>query len=391
MLEHQTGPMAPTRLGELGTMDKRRRRSARSIQSEANFRTRLAELGATLLEPEWLGSHAKHHVLCAANHDCYPTPHDAQQAKGICKVCARNDPAAAEAAFRARLEELGATLLEPEWLGAIKKHHVRCAAGHDCWPRPNGIQQGQGLCLICVRRDPADAERRFLARLAELGAVPLGPYESAHTAVHVRCAAGHDCWPKPSSVLAGRGPCRACGRGCPKQAEAYFRAALAELGATPLFGKWLGARTPHPVRCANGHECHPKPHEVRKGGGICKSCSWAWDVFYVVTGNPGVKFGITSRDGRVRLKDHRADGYVEVVRLVTGLAAGVALDTENAVKAALAAAGKVPVRGCEYFDASCLTLILDVADAWLSSPAVLVAAEPVAEVTTWFQGELFAA
>jgi len=343
----------------------RRARSARSLRSEAAFRARLAELGATLLEPEWLGSHAKHHVLCAANHDCYPTPHDAQNA-GICRVCARNDPAAAEAAFRARLAALGATLLEPEWLGAMKKHHVRCAAGHDCWPRPAGIQQGQGPCVICGGRAPADAERRFLARLAELGAVLLGPYKNAHTAVHVRCAAGHDCWPTPATVLQGSGPCRACGRGCPKLAEANFRAALAELGATPLFGKWLGAQTPHPVRCANGHECHPYPNGVRKGEGICKSCSWTWDIFYVVTGKPGVKFGITSRNPRPRLKEHRADGYPEVVRLATGLAAGLALDTENAVKAALTAAGKTPVRGCEYFDASCLALILDVSDAWLT-------------------------
>ena len=292
----------------------------------------------------------------------------------------------AEADFRARLAELGAVLLEPGWLGALTTHHARCAAGHDCWPKPNAVQQGQGPCKTCAGHDPADAERRFRGRLAELGAVLLGPYKGSGIAVHVRCAAGHDCYPRPSTVLRGNGPCRACGRGSPKQAEADFRAALAEIGATPLFGRWLGARTPHPVRCANGHECHPYPNGVRKGEGICKSCSWAWDVFYVVTGNPGVKFGITTADPRPRLKDHRADGYANVVRLATGLPAGLAMDTENAVKAALAAAGKTPVRGCEYFDGSCLALILDVADARLAIPD-----PPAAEVAAWFQDELFAA
>jgi hypothetical protein len=299
--------------------------------------------------------------------------------------------AEAEARFRARLTELGATLLEPEWLGAMVKHRCLCREGHACNPKPASVQQGQGICITCAGHDPADAERRFRARLAELGAVLLGPYKGSGTAVHVRCAVGHDCYPRPSTVMRGNGPCRACGRGSPKQAEADFRARLAELGATPLFDKWLGARTPHPVRCANGHECHPCPNGVRKGEGICKSCSWAWDIFYVVTGKRGVKFGITSRNPRPRLKDHRADGYAEVVRLATGLAAGLALDTENAVKAALAAAGKAPVRGCEYFDASCLALILDVADAWLTVPDAPAAAEAAAEITAWFQGELFAA
>jgi hypothetical protein len=148
---------------------------------------------------------------------------------------------------------------------------------------------------------------------------------------------------------------------------------------------------PHPVRCANGHECYPYPNGVRKGEGICKSCSWAWDIFYVVTGKAGVKFGITSRNPRPRLKDHRADGYAKVVRLATGLAAGLALDTENTVKAALATAGKVPIRGCEYFDASCLPLILDVADACLAIPAPLAATDAAPETTAWFQDGLFAA
>jgi hypothetical protein len=295
----------------------------------------------------------------------------------------------AEASFRARLAELGAVLIEPEWLGALAKHHVRCAAGHDCWPRPNGVQQGQGICIKCARHDPADAERKFRARLAEFGAELLESWKGIHKPHLIRCAVGHEAHPTPTSLYRGCGPCLTCGRGSPEQAEADFRAQLAEIGATPLFDRWLGARTPHPVLCVNGHECHPYPNGVRKGEGICKSCSWPWDVFYVVTGNPGVKFGITSRNPRPRLKHHRTNGYAKVVRLATGLAAGLALDTENAVKAALAAAGRVPVRGCEYFDASCLALILDVADARLAIPDPPAATRAAAEVTAWCQGALF--
>jgi hypothetical protein len=58
-----------------------------------------------------------------------------------------------------------------------------------------------------------------------------------------------------------------------------------------------------------------------------------------------------------------------VVRLLTDLPDGTAPDAERAVKVALAMAGEKPVRGTEYFDASCLGLILDVADSWLARDA----------------------
>jgi hypothetical protein len=63
------------------------------------------------------------------------------------------------------------------------------------------------------------------------------------------------------------------------------------------------------------------------------------------------------------------------------------------MKTTLAMAGEKPVRGLEYFDISCLALILDVADSWLTAP--FAEAPPVVEslrtVRQWAQGELFAA
>ena len=50
---------------------------------------------------------------------------------------------AAEAAFRARLIELGATLLETEWLGSPQKHRVRCREGHECRPRPDMVHKAK--------------------------------------------------------------------------------------------------------------------------------------------------------------------------------------------------------------------------------------------------------
>ena len=413
-----------------------RRRTARSFAAEAAFRASLAELGATLLEPQWLGALSGHHVRCVAGHDTWPKPNNVQQGHGICRTCCGLDPVVAEAAFRRRLAEIGATPLFSEWLGVNRQHHVRCSSGHDCFPLPTNVQQGWGICGACVGRDRVEAERRFREQLDRIGAVPLfGDYRGSKRRHHVRCAGGHDWWPRPGnlredmggcSVCGGRDPggaearflaalqdlgatpdydewtgsgrsyqvlcaaghrcralpsrtrrgegfCKRCAGLDPADADAAFRARLAELGAIPLYEMWLGTETPHHVRCAEGHDCYPAPGNVRGGHGPCIVCAGqSHDVFYVVgsTRDPVVKFGISSRDGRLRLGTHRRDGLDVTHLLVTGLPGRAARAAEDAVRSALALAREKPVRGREYFDISCLALILDVADGWLAPDAL---------------------
>jgi hypothetical protein len=279
--------------------------------AEAGFRARLAELGATLLE-SYRNSQTPMAVRCAAGHTCRPRPQSVMQGQGICRVCARQDPATAEAAFRARLAELGATLLEPVWLGSGIRHRVLCAAGHECTPLPDTVTQGGGICRYCRR----------------------------------------------VKIAIARAPASAA-------SEAAFCARLAELGATLLEPAWRGAIVPHRVLCAAGHECAPIPNNVLRGRGVCRHCAGlAWDVFYVVT-TPAVgrvKFGITSGDPRSRLGDHCREGYRQVVRLFTDLPGDTAPGIERAALAALNLARIEPIRGREHFDGSALAIVLDVAD-----------------------------
>ncbi len=127
-----------------------------SVIAEENFNARLAEFGATLLESKWLGKDAPHHVRCAQGHDCYPAPGGIRGGQGICWQCYLNNrvhpwSVSAEAAFRARLAEFGATLLQPKYINSKAPHHVRCAQGHDCWPAPCSLQNGRGVCDTCSR------------------------------------------------------------------------------------------------------------------------------------------------------------------------------------------------------------------------------------------------
>lgn len=401
-------------------------RRSDSVAAEAAFRKRLAELGATLLEPEWLGRDKPHRVRCGQGHDCRPRPASVLRGQGPCWTCSGRSPVAAEANFRKRLAELGAELLEP-YVNNKSPLRIRCRAGHVSRKSPQGVMKGPGICRVCSGKDPADAEAKFRAGLHELGAVPLFEKWLGSEVPHpVRCAAGHDWNAWPARLRQGSA-CGSCAGNDTAAAEAKFRALLDELGATLLEPEWLGSHKPHRVRCAQGHDCRatphgavrrgsfcktcagldpaiaeakfrarlgecgatllepyvnsdrphlvrcakghlsrPRPHDVIAGHGPCRFCKCKkWDVFYVVTGVSIVKFGITSGDPRPRLRVHAAQGYTEVVRLVTGLSATTAQDVENAVRSALAMAGERPVSGREHFDASCLALILDVADSWL--------------------------
>ncbi|MGO8959107.1 MAG: hypothetical protein ACLQFR_17330 [Streptosporangiaceae bacterium] len=344
------------------------KRRESSVRAEAEFRACVADLGGTIT-----GAYARTKcpvtVRCPAGHLNEVWPMAVLRGNGICLTCVYGGwKVAPEAAFRQRVEALGGAVVG-EYATSLKPVLVTCSAAHENGVRPADVRKGRGICWTCADRDPAKAEAAFLTRMALMGATALGPYVNAHTGVPALCAAGHSVFARPHDVRKGLGICRVCAGQDPATAEAIFHARLAELGAVSLETQWTGASRPHRIRCAAGHASSPIPANVMSGQGICRTCAgMAWDAFYVVSHAVGhrVKFGITSGDPRPRLRTHRRYGYSEIVLLRTGLAGTLAPDAENAVKAALRDAGEKPVRGMEYFDISCLALILDVATHWLA-------------------------
>ena len=233
----------------------------------------------------------------------------------MCQTCVGRDPVTARAAFCERVNGLGGIVLEREWLGALTPHLCLCAEGHECRPSPNNLQSGQGLCRVCADRDnPVTAQRKAAA-------------------------------------------------------QEDFHRRIANLGGIVLEPEYLGSEEPHRCRCVRGHTCSPRPGSIRQGQGMCQVCSWlGQDVLYVVR-NPAmecVKFGITNRDGGMRLRNHSADGFTEVARLETGLAEGLAAITEQKIKAVLKMVRAEPVRGAEYFGDEHLALILNEIDLWIA-------------------------
>ena len=356
------------------------------IVAQKKFYKSIAELGGTVLEKRWLGANTPHLCLCAKGHECKPRPSSVSSGRGICSVCAGNDPVTAWENFRRRVTELGGVVLEPEWLGKDKLHLCRCAKGHECRPLPSHVRDGGGICRICAGQDQTVAWENFRRRVAELGGVVLEPGWLGSGVPHLcRCVNGHECKPRPYHVSAGRGICRICAGNDSVTAWENFRSRVVELGGTVLEPEWLGCQIPHFCRCANGHECRPMPNSVQQGQGICAICAgFEYDVVYIVR-NPVmncVKFGITNSEGKSRLRVHRGNGFTEVIRLETGLLDGLAEIIEKKIRVALDMAGAKPVRGREYFSDEHIALIENEIENWLPlpgqpTPAVMLVDSPI--------------
>lgn len=216
-------------------------RSQRSLDSERKFLARLVELGASLAPgARYEGANTSVSLLCNQGHPCSPTPHNMQSGYGICLVCANRDPVTAKAATMSRIAALGAQLApNAVYRGADVPIHLICANGHDCHPRPAVMQQGkQGICLTCAGNDMRVARAAFMARIAELGATlaPGVTYINGREPISLICVNGHACAPRPSGVLSGRGICRTCVNQDPATAEAAFWINVAKIGATPVLG-----------------------------------------------------------------------------------------------------------------------------------------------------------
>ncbi len=395
------------------------------------FHERVTELGGYVVEPQWLGAHKNHRIVCGGGHDAAPSPSSVNSGGGICRTCAGNDTRAAESAFRAVIAERGGTVLEPAWLGAKRPHRVICAGGHETTPTPSSvIGRGTG-CIVCAGKDQGTAWRLFCRLVEERGGQVLEPKPLGASKPHrVRCPEGHDSVATPSYVRVGGGICVACSPVSRVRAERTFREVVAALGGSILEPAWLGDKKPHRVVCSGGHETTPQPNTVKQKGSLCRVCSghdsdtswrefqtrvaelggtvtepaWlgnkkphrvvcdaghecavrpnnvqqgssicrtcaykVWDVFYVVAND-------AERVVKFGVTSHDARSRLRFHRAdgfdrVISTITGLAdaFALERSVLTSLRLAGVMPTWGREYFDIAALPAILDIVDSWGSA------------------------
>jgi hypothetical protein len=123
----------------------------------ADFVNEVESYGGTVIEENWLGSKIPHRCICPKGHETAVFPNHVRTEGVACRVC-QYSKKSSEPISRATYErfiqilaENGAHLIG-EWKGVGKPHHVRCVNNHDCYPHPNSILHGQGICIKCAGR-----------------------------------------------------------------------------------------------------------------------------------------------------------------------------------------------------------------------------------------------
>lgn len=253
-----------------------------SEQTEADFRKQIEEeLGGQMVGP-YQGTSIPILCFCEEGHECNPTPKNIFAGWGMCRICGGNDTKESERKFRERIATLGGKIVG-NYVTTGTKIECICIQGHKCFPIPNKVLQGRGMCWTCSGRDPKEGERVFHANVAALNGFVLGTYINSNTRVECLCENAHECAPIPSGLQQGEGMCRKCVHTDPEKAELHFIAKIKELGGK-ILSTYNGSTTPVLCLCPNGHQCSPRPENIIQGQGMCLQC-------VTMNNNSETKFG----------------------------------------------------------------------------------------------------
>jgi hypothetical protein len=145
-------------------------------------------------------------------------------------------------------------------------------------------------------------------------------YVDNKTPVDLVCINGHACRPQPGDILTNGGICKTCAGHDPADAERRFRARVVALGATFAAGaRYIDTRTHVDLICTNGHLCRTKPGGVLTGRGICQTCVVRFDRLYLINHSEAnaIKVGIASDTARLKIHVRRGYQLIEEYRDLT--------------------------------------------------------------------------
>jgi len=238
--------------------------------AKQNFYKRIKELGGEVIG-KYVNTNTRVQCKCKNGHDCYPLPTNIQRGQGMCIICSGHDPKTAKHNFYNNIKKLGGEVIG-EYIDNNTSVYCKCKNGHDCNPLPANIQRGRGMCLICAGQDPETAKQNFYKRIKELGGEVIGEYINNNTPVECKCKNEHICNPSPGSIRSGNGMCKICAGTDPETAKQNFYNNIEELGGK-VIGEYKRAIDPIQCICKNGHDCYPYPSHIQRGQGMCIICA----------------------------------------------------------------------------------------------------------------------
>jgi very-short-patch-repair endonuclease len=248
---------------------KKRKRSFPADAVDA-FKALIAAQGGRVVGA-YGGSRTPVLCICKHGHECSPRPTGVQQGRGMCFACSGRSSIHAAESFEAAIILQGGRVVGA-FDGSSTPVHCICSVGHSCFPSPTHIQSGTGMCKKCANRCSEQAAEAFEASIVALGGRLVGVYTGAEVPVHCVCAFSHDCYPAPHTVQQGHGMCLKCAGLCPIEAAKAFEAAIMSMGGQ-VIGTYAGNKTPVHCVCAASHACYPQPNHIQQGQGMCRLCA----------------------------------------------------------------------------------------------------------------------
>ena len=220
---------------------------------------------------KFVSSTTKVECVCPEGHVCYPTLNTLKEGFGMCTDCRPNSLLSGEKKFRQRIKNLGGNQIG-QYKGSHIKVKCVCKEGHICYPISDSMSQGRGMCLICANQDPETSKNNFYYSIEkEFKGKVEGQYINSCTQVKCICSKGHECSPRPNDIQQGQGMCLICSGSDPAIAAENFYKRIKEMGGIP--GKYINNVTSVECICMNNHKCYPRPADVQQGCGMCNQCS----------------------------------------------------------------------------------------------------------------------
>lgn len=150
--------------------------------------------------------------ICPLDHDCNPSPCNVMKGQGMCDICGNRSIKVSSERYEKCLAEQECILApDQDYKNNRTPLGVICKKNHLSYPIPANVMNGQGACRKCANQDPEESEKQFrhTITVVKKGKV-IGKYINAITPVECLCPLGHTCYPTPNNIQKGQGMCETC-------------------------------------------------------------------------------------------------------------------------------------------------------------------------------------
>jgi hypothetical protein len=240
-----------------------------SVETKNNFIENIEKLGGKVIG-KYINNTTPVECLCIKKHICFPQPIHIRRGQGMCIICAGMCSIEAKKNFIENIEKLGGKVIG-EYINNRTQVECLCIEGHTCFPTPSSVQRGRGICLKCVGLCPVESENNFREAIKNMEGKIIGEYINSHTQVECLCIDGHICYPTPNHIRQGGGMCIKCTDQCPIKAKNNFTENIEKFGGT-VIGEYINSTTSVECLCSKNHKCTPTPTKIQQGYGMCKIC-----------------------------------------------------------------------------------------------------------------------